>query len=164
MLPYLALIASKLRDSPSSTCVFSRDRIVSCKLGAPSWSYEWYCSHAFLLIEALPTPELRMLLLDKMNYVDPFIPSYSLRLLHSNFLTNETVCANYFKRYAIIASLTGAYNRHLAISYLCSRMLPNSLFRQLLNGLIIVSRKRIPVLGRQINKLLDLELGAPRTR
>lgn len=164
MISYLALVLRELHDSPTATCVFSRRRIASCKLGPPSWSYDRYCNHAFLLIEALPSPELRMLLLEKMNFVDPFTPSYNLRLLHQSLSTHGHCIPEIFDRYAQISSLTDRYNKHLAISYLCTYVLPRSPLRQVLNGLVKASRWKIPVLARQINKLLDHELGVQRPR
>jgi glycosyltransferase involved in cell wall biosynthesis len=164
MVSFLALIFSRLHESPSSMCVFSNHRIVNCRLAAPSWSYERYCNHAFLIVDILPTQELRKRLFDKMNFIDPFAPSFSLRRLHQAFLVHDNVCSNYFARYASISSLMGAYNRPLILSYLCSRLLFRSPFMQLLNGMVKVSKKPIPLFGRQINRLLDLELGVPRPR
>jgi glycosyltransferase involved in cell wall biosynthesis len=162
MVSFLALIFSRLHESPSSICVFSNQRIVNCKLAAPSWSYERYCNHAFLIVDILPTPELRKCLFDKMNFIDPFAPSFSLRGLHQAFINHDNVCVNYFARYASISSLMGAFNRPLLVSYLCSRLLFRSPFKQFLNGMVMASKKPIPLLGRHINRLLDLELGVPR--
>jgi glycosyltransferase involved in cell wall biosynthesis len=164
MVSFVALLLSKLYDSPSSVCLFSNQRIVNCKLAPPSWSYERYCNHAFFILDALPTPELRKRFFEKMNSIDPFAPSFSLRSLHRAILARENISDNYFYRYANISGLTGVYNRPLVISYLCSRLLSRSPLRQLLNGLVSSSNKPIPLLGRHINRLLDLELGIPRSR
>ncbi len=162
MVPQLTLILLRLRDNPRSTCVFSNVLTVIWKPSPTSWSYENYCNHVMFSLEALPTLELRRLLFHKNNQTDALAPSFSLRKLWHGLSVNDNISANNFKRYATISVLTGAYNRPMIISYLCSRLLPFRPFKPLLKLLVDASKKPIPFFGRYLNRLLDLELGVPQ--